>query len=170
MATDPLQKSHGFQTITPLQGMPTADTGVIVRVPGLFPRTLSRVSDIQFTRELFLRLEVLHIFLQYLNGIKIIIFNFERSICAKVVTYHLDVVYGFLHTQQLRGFDEMRNDQVIIQKYSVMINTIVASLYLPASTFSFRILRLAKKNGQIENGENRVFFKRLPQERTQFIG
>jgi hypothetical protein len=39
-----------------------------------------------------------------------IIFTFERSIRAEVVTYRLDVVFGFLHTQQLRGFGEVRND------------------------------------------------------------
>jgi hypothetical protein len=57
----------------------------------------------------------------------------------------LDVVFGSLHTQQLRGFDESRNDQGIIQNLSVKISTIAASLYLPASYSSFRILRQAPK-------------------------
>jgi hypothetical protein len=48
-----------------------------------------------------------------------IIFTFERSIRAKVVTYRLNVVLGFLLAQQLRGFDESRNDQGIIQNRSV---------------------------------------------------
>jgi hypothetical protein len=71
-------------------------------------------------------------------------FTFERSIRAEVVTYRLDVAFGFLHTQQLRGFDEPRNDQGIIQNRSVKINIITPSLHLPASYFSFRILRLAQ--------------------------
>jgi hypothetical protein len=59
------------------------------------------------------------------------------SIRAEVVTYRLDVAFGFLHTQQLRGFDESRNDQGIIQNFSVKINTTIASLYRPASSFNF---------------------------------
>jgi hypothetical protein len=86
-----------------------------------------------------------------------IVFTFERSICAEVVTYRLDVVFGFLHTQQLRCFDESRNDQGIIQNRSAKINTTGASLYLPASYFSFRVLRLAQKIERMENGKNRVF-------------
>jgi hypothetical protein len=39
----------------------------------------------------------------------------KRYIRAEVVTYRLDVAFGFLHTQQLRGFDESRNDQGITQ-------------------------------------------------------
>jgi hypothetical protein len=68
-----------------------------------------------------------------------IIFTFERSIRAEVVTYRLDVLFGFLHTQQLRGLDESCNDQVIIQNSTAKINTIAASLYLPAyiSIFKF---------------------------------
>jgi hypothetical protein len=38
-------------------------TGGIHWVPGLFGRTVSRVSQSKFTRKLFLRLAVLHIFL-----------------------------------------------------------------------------------------------------------
>jgi hypothetical protein len=86
-----------------------------------------------------------------------IVFSYERSIRAEVVTYRLDVVFGSPHTQQLRGFDESRNDQGIIQNHSTKINTKVASLYLPASSLTFRILRLAQKNGA---NKNRVF---LPQ-------
>jgi hypothetical protein len=81
------------------------------------------------------------------NGVEIIIFTFERFICAEVVTYRLNVIFGFLHTQQLHDFDESRNDQGIIQNRTAKINTIVASLYLPASYSNFRILRLAQKKG-----------------------
>jgi hypothetical protein len=42
------------------------------------------------------------------NGVKVIIFAFERSIRAEVVTYRLDFVSGSLQTQQLHGFDELR--------------------------------------------------------------
>jgi hypothetical protein len=83
-----------------------------------------------------------------------IIFTFERSIRAEVVTYRLDVVLGSLHTQQLHGFDEFCNDQAIIQNRSAKMNTTASSLYLPASPFSLQILRLAPK---IERMENRVF-------------
>jgi hypothetical protein len=38
-------------------------TGVIVLVPGLFWRTLSRVPHIQFTRELLLHVTNVHIYL-----------------------------------------------------------------------------------------------------------
>jgi hypothetical protein len=74
------------------------------------------------------------------------IFTFEQSIRAEVVTYRLDVAFWFLHTQQLRGFDVSHNDQGVIQNRSVKIIIIVASLYLPASYLSFRIIRLAQKN------------------------
>jgi hypothetical protein len=57
-----------------------------------------------------------------------IIVTFERSIRAEVVTYRWDVAFVFLHTQQLRGFDESRNDQGIIQNRSAKINTIGVSL------------------------------------------
>jgi hypothetical protein len=63
--------------------------------------------------------------------------KFKRFIRAEVVTYRLDVAFEFLHTQQLRGFDESRNDQEIIKNRSAKINTTVASLYLPVSSFSF---------------------------------
>jgi hypothetical protein len=62
----------------------------------------------------------------------------ERYIRAEVVTYRLDVAVGSLHTQQLHGFDESRNDQVIIQNFSAKINTVAALLYLLASYFIFR--------------------------------
>jgi hypothetical protein len=97
-------------------------------------------------------------FLRSWNTDQIIVFTFERYIRAKVVTYRLDVVFGFLHTQQLRRFDEPRNDQGIIQDRSAKINTMATSLYLPASYFIFRILRLAKKNERMENGTNRGFW------------
>jgi hypothetical protein len=60
-----------------------------------------------------------------------IIFTFERSIRVEVVTYRKDVVLWFLHTQQLPGFDEVR--QGIIQNHSAKINITAASFYLPAS-------------------------------------
>jgi hypothetical protein len=50
-----------------------------------------------------------------------------------------------MHTQQLRGFDELRNDQMITHNRSAKINTTAASLYLATSTFSFRIRRKAPK-------------------------
>jgi hypothetical protein len=85
-----------------------------------------------------------------------IVYIFERPIRAEVVTYCLDVAFGFLHTQQLRGFDELRNDQVFLIR-SAKISKIVASLYLPASYFSYRFLRLAQKNRANGNGKNDVF-------------
>jgi hypothetical protein len=63
-----------------------------------------------------------------------IVFTFERSIRAEVITYRLDVAFGFLHTQQLSGFDESRNDQCIIKNCSAKIATITASLF---SVFEF---------------------------------
>jgi hypothetical protein len=62
-----------------------------------------------------------------------IIFTFERSIRAEGVTYRLDLAFGSLHTQQLHGFDEFRNDQGIIQNRSAKINTTETSNYLPES-------------------------------------
>jgi hypothetical protein len=98
------------------------------------------------------------ILLRSCNGVETISFFFERSIRAEVVTYRLYVAFGFLHTQQLRGFDESRNNQVIIQNRSFKISTIAASLHLPSSYSSFRILRLAQKIERMENGKNRVFW------------
>jgi hypothetical protein len=79
------------------------------------------------------------------DGVEATSFTFKRSIRAEVVTYRLDVAFGSLHTQQLHEFDELCNDQRIIQNGSASIDTTVASLYLLASSFSFRILRQAKK-------------------------
>jgi hypothetical protein len=84
----------------------------------------------------------------------IIIFIFKRYIRAEVVTYRLDVAFGSLHTQQLHGFDELRNDQGIIQNRSAKIDKMTASFYLPSSHSSFRLLRLTQKN-RVNN--NRVF-------------
>jgi hypothetical protein len=57
-----------------------------------------------------------------------IIFTFERSISAEVVTYRLDVAFGSLHMQQLHGIDELRNDHGVIQNRSVKIEKTVVSL------------------------------------------
>jgi hypothetical protein len=88
------------------------------------------------------------------TGVKIIIFSFERYIRAEVVTYRFDVVFGSLHTQQLHGFDELRNDQRIIQNRSAKIDNMAAALYPPSSHSSFRFLRLTPKN---RANKNRVF-------------
>jgi hypothetical protein len=58
-----------------------------------------------------------------------IIFTFERSIRAEVVTFRFDGAVGFLHTQQLLGFDESRDDQRFIQNRSAKINTTAVTLY-----------------------------------------
>jgi hypothetical protein len=70
-----------------------------------------------------------------------IIFTLKRSMCAEVVTYRYYFVFGSLHIQQLHGFDELRNAQGVTLNRSAKINKTAASLYLPASSFSFRILR-----------------------------
>jgi hypothetical protein len=54
--------------------------------------------------------------------------------------------------QQLNGFDELRNEQRAIWKCSAKIDTTAASLYFPASYFSFRFLPLAKIIERMENG------------------
>jgi hypothetical protein len=124
------------------------------------PWQLSRDADVQFTCKLFLRLAILYIFLSLFfsleleTGSTFIIFTFERSIRAEVVTYRLDVVFGSLHAQQPCGFDELRNDEGIIRNRSAKISNTVASHYLPAYSFNFRILRLAPQNGA---NKNRVF-------------
>jgi hypothetical protein len=46
--------------------------------------------------------------------------------------------------QQLRGFDILRNNQVIIRNRSAKVDITVVSFYLSASYFSFRFLPLAK--------------------------
>jgi hypothetical protein len=119
--------------------------GVIVWVPGFFWRTSSRVLHIKFTRELFLRYAVLHIFLQNCKRGRNYHFYFRTVHPRGGSHLPLRCCFGFLHTQQLRCFDESRNDQRIIRNRSSKINTIAASLYLPASYFSFRVLRLAQK-------------------------
>jgi hypothetical protein len=110
-----------------------------VWVPGLFPRTYNLHGNC-------LNVQLYSIsFFRSSNGVEILVFTFGRSIRAEVVTYRLDVAFGFLHTQQLHDFDESRNNHGIIQNLSSKINTIAASFYLPASYLSFRILRLAQK-------------------------
>jgi hypothetical protein len=43
-------------------------------------------------------------------------FSFERFIRAEVVTYRLDFAFWCLHTQQLNGFDELRNDRIAVPR------------------------------------------------------
>jgi hypothetical protein len=59
--------------------------------------------------------------------------------------------------QQLRGFDELRNDQMIIQNRSAKIKKMAASLYLPSSHSSFRFLRLTQK----KSSEQKIVFLAL---------
>jgi hypothetical protein len=66
-----------------------------------------------------------------------IIFIFKRSICAEVVTYRLDVAFGSLHMQQLHGFDELRNDQGIIQNRSVKIKQLLYHFLCPRQVLVF---------------------------------
>jgi hypothetical protein len=65
------------------------------------------------------------------NGVEVIVLTFERYIRAEVVTYRLGVAFGSLHTQQLHGFDEFRNDQGNIQNCSDKINTAVHHFIFP---------------------------------------
>jgi hypothetical protein len=77
--------------------------------------------------------------LELWNRVDIINFTFERSIRVEVVTYRLDVAFGTPHMEQLRGFDEMRNDQGVIRFCSAKIDTTAVSLYLSSlnSVFNF---------------------------------
>jgi hypothetical protein len=63
------------------------------------------------------------------NGVEIIIFSFKRPIRAEVATYRLDVVFGFLHTKQLRGFDE--EDQ---QKSCIILSVRIILQFSNSST------------------------------------
>jgi hypothetical protein len=71
-----------------------------------------------------------------------------------VVTYREDVAFGSLHKKLLNGVEKVRNEQGNTQNRSVKINNTVTSLYLPASYFSFRILRLAQKIERMGNSRN----------------
>jgi hypothetical protein len=57
------------------------------------------------------------------------------------------VAFGFLHSQQLRGFDELRNDQGVIHNRSAKINTTAASLY----QYSVSEFSTSPKNGANKN-------------------
>jgi hypothetical protein len=109
------------------------------------------VSTFSCTPYLSLKLE---------SGSEWSLLTFERSI-REIVTYHLDGIFGSLHTQQLHVFDELRNNQRIIQNRSAKIKTIVASLYLPASPFIFRFLRLAQKMERKEMAKNIILTVRM---------
>jgi hypothetical protein len=61
-----------------------------------------------------------------------------------------------MHAQQLHGFDELRDDQEIIQNRSAKPNKMDESLYLLSSHSSFKFLRLTKKIERIKI----VFFGR----------
>jgi hypothetical protein len=52
--------------------------------------------------------------------------------------------FGFLHTQEPNGFDELCNIQGAIQNRSTKINITAAYVYLPASCFRLRNFRIAK--------------------------
>jgi hypothetical protein len=83
--------------------------------------------------------------LEVWNGVVVIIITSKRSIRLEVITYRLEVAFGSQHIQQLHGFDELLNDQVVVRKRSTAIDTKVVSLYFP----------LAKKNERMEKGKNR---------------
>jgi hypothetical protein len=62
------------------------------------------------------------------NGVEIIIFSFEPSIRAEVVTFRLDVAIGSLHTQQLHGFDSM-NCATIKGSFGVAVRRLTKQLH-----------------------------------------
>jgi hypothetical protein len=72
------------------------------------------------------------------------------------VTYRFGVVFGSLRMQQLHGFDELLNDQGVIQNCGAKIDTTAASLHWSASYFKFRFLRLAKIIERMGNGTKRA--------------
>jgi hypothetical protein len=87
-----------------------------------------------------------YFFFKTWNGVEIIILTFKQSIRAEVVTFRLDIVFGSLHTQQLHGFNELRNDREIIQNRSAKIDKTAASPYLPSSYSNYQFLRLTQKH------------------------
>jgi hypothetical protein len=119
--------------------------GVLTRSHHFGPWPLSQDTDVQSTKKLILCLAVVQIFSRSFKQVETIIFIFIRSIRAEVVTYRLGVAVGSLHTQQLHGFDELRNDHEIIQNRSAKMTKLPHHFFLLASSFSFRILRLAKQ-------------------------
>jgi hypothetical protein len=66
-----------------------------------------------------------------------IIFTFKRSIRAEVVTYRLAIAVGSVKMQQLHGFDELRNDEVINRNRGAKIVTTALPLCLSASYLVF---------------------------------
>jgi hypothetical protein len=89
--------------------------------------------------------------------VEIIIFTFEWSIRAEVVTYRFVFAFETLHLQELHGADAFHNDKGAIWNPSAKIDTTILPLRLPKSYLSFRFLRLAKIFERKENGKNRVF-------------
>jgi hypothetical protein len=59
--------------------------------------------------------------------------------------------------QQVNGFDESRNNKGMILNLSEKTETAALSIYVSASTFSSRFLRVAKIIERIDNCKNRVF-------------
>jgi hypothetical protein len=102
-------------------------------------RTLSRVPLSQFIRELFLHLAVLLIFLQNSKQGQNYHFYF-RTIHPRGGSHLLlRCCFGSLHAQQLHGFDELRNDQGIIQNRSVKLdkwpNQFICPHHIPVFDF-----------------------------------
>jgi hypothetical protein len=95
--------------------------------------------------------------LELWSGVDIIILTFKWSFRAEVVTYRSDAALGSLDMQQLHGFDELRNNQGVIRKYSAKMDTTAVSLCLSASYFSFRFLPLAKIIERMGNGKKSCF-------------
>jgi hypothetical protein len=58
---------------------------------------------------------------------------------------------------QLHDFNGFCNNKGITQNLSAKINTAIASLYMPASSFIIRFLRLAQKNRANGKWQNCVF-------------
>jgi hypothetical protein len=78
--------------------------------------------------------------LELWKRVEIIIFAFERIICAEVVTYRFDVVLGSLSMLQLRGFNEWLCDQWGDLKPHCRENTTIVLLFFSESNFNFKIV------------------------------
>jgi hypothetical protein len=107
---------------------------VVIRwVPELCGRTVSRVPDIQFKRELFLRVPDVYIYLdgREKNLIRIILTSKRISAQSESPNPFLGfwVPTKTIHMPYLHGFEEFLNNREIIRKQAVKIQILVVSIF-----------------------------------------
>jgi hypothetical protein len=118
------------------------------------PWPLSQDEEVQFTTKNYFHVYLYSIsFFRTKNGVEISIFTSKRSIRSEVDTYRLNVFLGSLHTQQLHGFDELRN---VKESFVTPVRKSILLSYhfiCPYHILAFSFFGWPKKIERMENGK-----------------